>query len=91
MASIASLSSSWGGIGGYSNPLLLVHYRGYSQSGTALLHIILLAVLGVGPIETRALKSQLLGVSCASDMYLVGPALGRRNALLIWMMAQGVC
>jgi hypothetical protein len=87
MATIASLSSSWGGMGVYSHLLLLVHPKGHSSSGTAYL----VGCSEFGPTETRALKSRILGASCAIDMNLVGPALGRRNTLPILMMSRGVC
>ena len=88
IAFIASSSSSLCGIRVHPHLLLLAHSRGNSASRTALLRIILWAVLSLGPIETRALKS-FLGASCGSNVILVDLTLGRRNALPIWMLSQG--
>jgi len=59
IASITSSSSSLCEIVVYLHPLLHAHSRGNSSSSTALLRIILCAVLSLGPIETRALKALL--------------------------------
>ena len=54
----------------------------------ALLRIILLAVPYSGPIETKALDSQLCGVLCANDRNLVHPVLSKTGKFAMWKIFE---